>query len=108
MRLEMLSPFRRWPNAPAPKAPFLAGDVYEADARAIGRRLQFAADQAVIVPGYASAVVVSLVRTPISLGGGKYKLVAKVKATALGYIYGFESDVALTNPALDALLNKAA
>ena len=104
MRLEMLAKFRMWPSMPAPKAPYNAGDVYEADARAIEARLNYAGRSAVVATGDASAVTVTLQRTPLPIAGGKKKLVCKVKVTALDYIYGFEADVGIVDPALDALL----
>ena len=107
MRLEMLRSFRIWPSTPAPKTPYLAGDIYEADARAIQRRLNAVAFSAVVATGDASAVQVVLQRTPVAIAGGRKKLVAKYKLTPLDYIYGFEGDVQLVDPALDALLSKA-
>jgi hypothetical protein len=107
MRLEMIAKFRVWPSKPPPKPPYKAGDIFEADARAIESRLRAAARNAVL-PGDASDVALTLQRTPVAIAGGRKKLVCKVKVTALDYIYGFEADVGIVDPALDALLSKAA
>ena len=105
MRLEVIASFRQW-TATNAKLPYLAGDVYEADARAIERRLSFAVTAAVVTPGYVSSATVKLQRTPVPISGGKWKLIAKGKVVALGYIYGFEADVGIISASLDAALTQ--
>ena len=80
MQLEMIKSFRRW--GPTVQSPYVAGNIFEADARAIERRLNFAVQAAVVTPRYVSSASVKLSRTPTPISGGKFKLTATGKITA--------------------------
>jgi hypothetical protein len=105
MTIQIQSEFRLWPQGV--KAPYKAGDVYEPHALRIQREIQSALVSNITEQGMASAVTVSLNRTPVSLGSGKYKLVCNVRVTPLGYIDEFSGTIGYTNPALDAIINAA-
>ena len=104
MQLQLVKSFRVWPSTV--RAPWVADNVREDDARAIEQAIRLRLEKA--TAGKVSAISVILNRTPVSLGSGKWKLLCDVKITGLEYIDNFEGTIGFTDPALDALLNKAA
>lgn len=89
-RLELLSPFRRWTSVQVAQTAgkYKVGDVREEDARAIERRLYAAAYAALVATGNATAIIVTLVRTPVALGPpGIFGLSYKGQLSAFGTIY---------------------
>jgi hypothetical protein len=99
-RFELLSKFRRWTAAQVANSggKYKAGDIFEADARAIERRLFVAAKRAVLDTGDASGCTVVLTRTPVTLGGGKFALAYQGQLTALGYVYQINGTAGLVDP----------
>lgn len=102
MTQQVENKFRRWSSTA--KSPYRAGDIYEPDALKIEREFKSALETGLVEQGQASAVGVTLTRTPVLLAGGGYRLLATVTITGLGYIDEFVGTVGFTDPAMDALL----
>jgi hypothetical protein len=97
-RIELVAKFRRWtPAQVAKSSQYKAGDIYEADARAIEARLRKAGRNAVQDTGDASGITVTLNRTPVALGGGKLALSYGGQCAPLGYVYKFTGEVGLVD-----------
>jgi hypothetical protein len=106
MRELLKLPFARY--ASNVKAPYVAGNILEADARSYERSLLTALNAAIKDQGMVSGIQVQLNRTPVSIGQGTWKLVFKVKVFGLAYIDEAETEYGFVDPLLDAILNKKA
>lgn len=104
MRQQIESPFRRW--GARVKAPFLPGDIHEADAMRIQQQIQTALRTQVVELGMVSSIVATLERTPISTGQGTWRVECDVKIVGLAYIDNALGRVGFVDPVLDAILNK--
>jgi hypothetical protein len=85
MRLPVCQKFRQW-KAGATPSPYVVGDIYEPDARNIERIGTEVLKAGVLNRGWCSDIAFVVTRTPISLGGGNWKLTAKEQMTPLIYI----------------------
>lgn len=104
MREQIESPFRRW--GARVKAPFLPGDIHEADAMRIQQQIQTALRTQVVELGMVSSIVATLARTPISTGQGTWRIECDVKIVGLAYMDNAVGRVGFVDPVLDAILNK--
>lgn len=76
------------------------GALREPDCRKIDREIESALEARLVSHGFVSAVQVRVSRTDPFLSTGK--LSAKVRVTPLGYVDGFDGDIAFINPAFAA------
>jgi hypothetical protein len=102
---QLQSSFRRW--GARVKAPFVPGNIHEADAARIERFINTALQTQVTNAGMVAGIDCTLDRTPISLGAGKWRIEADVKINGLNYIDQAVGRVGFVDPLLDSILNKA-
>lgn len=84
-RLPVCKAFRQWKLGATPSA-YAVGDVYEPDARNIERIGQGVMTAGIFNRGWCSAISYTIKRTPISLGGGNWRLQEVLQVTPLIYV----------------------
>lgn len=82
---EVLQSIRFWQKGATPTA-YNAGDVYEPDALGIDAVMNAVMKAGITSNGWVSSLTWKTTRTPISLGGGAWKLNGKLQMVAIGFI----------------------
>lgn len=89
LTLQCVKNFLQWTSQPGPhqaKSPYQAGDIFEVDALRIEKVVNNLLTLGVYNQGYVSNIFFALNRTPISLGGGRYKIRGAMQIVALLYV----------------------
>ena len=73
-------------NGPGVKAPLVAGDIAEHYAKAWETTIRAALKKAIVAAGMATDIQVQIVRTPVTIGSGKWKIMSKVKVFGRAYV----------------------
>lgn len=89
LRVFTVKDFRQWTSQPGKfqaKSPYLAGDIYEPDARRIEQFINDLLTKGVLNQGFVSGIQFILNRTPISNGGGSYTMKGAMQLESLLYV----------------------
>lgn len=85
LTLEILQSIRFWVKGTTPAA-YNVGDIFEPDALGLEASINAALKAGITSNGWVSSITWRMTRTPVSLGGGAWKVVGKMGLVSIGFI----------------------